>query len=169
MEDILIVDGYNVISAWPELIALKNTSYAHARDKLLQILSDYRGFTGIEIVVVFDAHLVKGGIQRGETLAGIQVIFSGEGETADMIIEKLVDQLPGEMAIAVATSDWAEQRLVMQRGAMRLSARDLLRKVTHAKQNSQKYFINKKNDKAALDLRLAENVRKTLEKWRRGK
>jgi len=169
MEDILIVDGYNVINSWPELITLKKACYAHARDKLLEVLSDYQGLTGTQIVVVFDAHLVKGGVQHKRTLSGIQVIFSGEGETADMIIEKLVDQLAPGLTVAVATSDWAEQQLVMQRGALRLSARDLLQKVNDKKRDSQRYVSPTTVDKRALDSRLAENVRKTLEKWRRGK
>lgn len=167
MEDILIVDGYNMINSWPELVALKKQSYAHARDKLLDILSDYQGLTNVQVIVVFDAHLVKGGVQKKENYGPVQVIFSGEGETADMIIEKLVDQLPPQLAVAVATSDWAEQQLVMQRGATRLSARELLAKVNQLKSDSRKYYKSNVVDRKALDARVEEKVRKTLEKWRR--
>lgn len=169
MEDILIVDGYNMINYWPKLVALKDHSFAHARDKLLEMLADYQGYTGIQVVVVFDAHLVKGGVQHREVLNGVQVIFSGEGETADMIVEKLVDQLPPNLTVAVATSDWAQQQLVMQRGALRLSARELLLLINSVKNNGRNFLNTKPGDNEALDARLAENVRKTLEKWRRGK
>ena len=45
--DILIVDGYNIIGAWPELVGLKKVSLANARDRLIEILADFQGYTGI--------------------------------------------------------------------------------------------------------------------------
>ncbi len=167
MEDILIVDGYNIINSWPELVVLRNDSYAHARDKLLEILQGYQGLASVKVIVVYDAHLVKGGLQRQENIGGVQVIFSGEGETADMIIERLADQLTSRFDVAVATSDWAEQQLVIQRGATRLSARELLENVNKYKINSRKYYRGNTINSQTLDARIEAKVRDTLEKWRR--
>lgn len=58
--DILIVDGYNMIGAWPELVQLKQRDLAAARDRLIEILAEYQGFTGFKVIVVFDAYDVKG-------------------------------------------------------------------------------------------------------------
>ena len=46
-KEILIVDGYNMIGAWPELVKLKNQDLIEeARDQLLQALSDYQNYEG---------------------------------------------------------------------------------------------------------------------------
>jgi len=167
LEDILIVDGYNMINSWPELVTLRSESYAHARDKLLEILQDYQGLANVKVIIVYDAHLVKGGMQRQEKIGGVQVIFSGEGETADMIIERLADQLTSKFGVAVATSDWAEQQLVIQRGAARISARELLEKINNYRINSRKYYRENTKIGQTLDARIEAKVRDTLEKWRR--
>ncbi|MGL5512691.1 MAG: NYN domain-containing protein, partial [Sporomusa sp.] len=63
--DLLIVDGYNVINAWPELIEAKD-NLEYARDKLVDILSEYGAYKGFKmIIIVFDAHMVAGkGVTR---------------------------------------------------------------------------------------------------------
>ena len=62
-KEYLLVDGYNVIHAWDELIELSKVSLESARSKLLDIMSDYQGFnSNITVIVVFDGYLVKGGI-----------------------------------------------------------------------------------------------------------
>lgn len=58
--DILLVDGYNMIGAWPQLKDLKANSFEEARDVLIQKMAEYQSYTGIRVIVVFDAHLVKG-------------------------------------------------------------------------------------------------------------
>lgn len=168
-EDILIVDGYNIINAWPELIKLKNENFEHARDKLLNILANFCGLSGYLAIVVFDAHLVKKGIGRKASQGGIEVIFTREGETADSCIERLVSLLPRQARITVATSDWAQQRLVMGQGALRLSARELLNSIEEARgQSASKIPGLGKNSATVHDI-VNPEIRDTLEKWRRGK
>ncbi|MGI6065950.1 MAG: NYN domain-containing protein [Bacillota bacterium] len=169
MRDILIVDGYNIVNAWPELIKLKSESFEHARDKLLDILANYQGLEGCLVVVVFDAHLVKGGIGTRDNYAGVEVIFTQEGETADSCIERLVTLLPEKMSVTVATSDWAQQRLVMGQGALRLSARELLEKVNKAESRSCPAADNIYKSHLTVNDIIDTNMRSTLERWRRGK
>ncbi|MEL7568513.1 MAG: NYN domain-containing protein [Dehalobacterium sp.] len=168
-EDLIIVDGYNIINAWPELIKLKNESFEHARDRLLNILSDFCGLTGCLVIVVFDAHLVKGGIGHKEILGSIEVVFTQEGETADSCIERLVSQLPRETRVTVATSDWAQQRLVMGQGALRLSAREFLNRVNEAREKSTLKMHGLLKHNTTLDEALNPEMKEILEKWRRGK
>lgn len=128
MEAVLLVDGYNVINGWPELDKIKEENLEHARDKLIEILSNYGSFKGLQVIVVFDGHLVKGGVRTSEIINGVEVIYTGEGETADAVIEKLMHQLPPSVQAYVATSDWNEQKIVLGKGALRLSVRDLHKK-----------------------------------------
>lgn len=166
MQEHLVVDGYNVINDWPELKELARVSLEHARLKLLDILANYRGLVGLQVIVVFDAHSVKGLHDRSDTYLGMEVIFSREGETADSVIERFVHVNQGKK-IFVVTSDWEEQRFVFGSGAYRLSSRQLREEVL----KTEKEVEMGKSGRAvrALENRLPENVRQTMEAWRRQK
>ena len=170
MEEILIVDGYNVINGWDELDKLKVESLSHAREKLIDIMISYGSLKGAQVIIVFDGHHVKGGIRNSEFLAGVEVIYTGEGETADAVIEKLMHQLPPNIKrVYVATSDWDEQRIVLGKGAIRFSVRELAVEVDRLQKEAEKYFFTKKIDKQTLDSRLNIDLLEVLEKWRRKK
>ena len=59
-KDYLIVDGYNMIFAWEELSRLAAENLDAARHILMDVLSNYRGYTKCELVLVFDGYKVKG-------------------------------------------------------------------------------------------------------------
>lgn len=65
MRDVLLVDGYNMIGAWPELSALVQSGMQEARDRLLERLADHQAYSGRRVIVVFDAYRVPG---LGKTL-----------------------------------------------------------------------------------------------------
>ena len=44
-EEYLLVDGYNIIFGWPELNELSKTDIAAARLTLMDILSNYQGYS----------------------------------------------------------------------------------------------------------------------------
>ncbi|WP_227764081.1 NYN domain-containing protein [Zhaonella formicivorans] len=169
MEDILIVDGYNIINGWPELNKLKEESLEHAREKLIEVMSNYGSFKGVQVIVVFDGHLVKGGLRSSELINGVEVIYTGEGETADAVIEKLMHQLPPSLLICVATSDWSEQKIVLGKGAVRLSGRELLHKIQEINKEAEKFYRSNPVESRALDTHLDAKIKSELEKWRRSK
>lgn len=109
---LLIVDGYNMIGAWPELVLLKKQDRLEdAREALLHRLSNYSKYEGLEIIVVFDAQLVPG-VTQSYSKYQLQVIFTEEGETADSYIERIAGELNDRLTqVTVATSDLAEQWL----------------------------------------------------------
>ncbi|BCA84630.1 DNA-binding protein [Enterococcus saigonensis] len=129
-KQLLIVDGYNMIGAWPELVSLKKAEKLEdARETLLSLLSNYAKYEGLEIIVVFDAQFVPGITQR-YTKYQLQVIFTEEGETADSYIERVSGELNNALTqVTVATSDLAEQWVVFSQGALRTSARELYKTV----------------------------------------
>ena len=127
---VLFVDGYNMIGAWPILDKLKKQDkLADARDTLLFMLSNYAKYEGIEIIVVFDAQFVPG-IQQTYKEFGVTVIFTKEEETADTYIEREASERINPLThVRVATSDMAEQWVIFSRGALRVSARELYKAI----------------------------------------
>ncbi len=63
MKEYLIIDGYNIINSWDDIFDLDTLSLEESRIKLLDILSDYQGYSGSRMVVVFDAYKVKDGLE----------------------------------------------------------------------------------------------------------
>jgi len=149
-KDHLVVDGYNIIFAWQELGEIAGVSgsvssesgreitpdsLAAARDKLTDMLSDYAGYTGRQITLVFDAY--KRGNYEGELLHinNIDVVYTRENQTADQYIEKLADEIGKKQLVTVATSDGTEQVIIRAKGCLSMSARELrqeLRRVLEA-------------------------------------
>ena len=107
---ILLVDGYNMIAFWQETRQLfQKSELDAARNILLQKLSHYASFEGIEVICVFDAQYMPGVRQTYEEF-NVQVVFTGEDETADDYIERLAAELNTPLhQVSVATSDLNEQ------------------------------------------------------------
>ncbi len=125
-EEMLIIDGFNIIFDWKELRELMEVHADAAIGSLVDTMTNYHGFTGKKILLVFDAYRIKGRkATRFEKDEPIQVVFTGEGETADMYIEKFVRGKGQNYRVTVATSDGLEQLHVMSQGAVRMSAREL--------------------------------------------
>lgn len=169
MKEFLIVDGYNIIYAWPEFEKLKDSGLDHARSKLISILANYSPLSGQKILVVFDAHQVKNAVERTEVIDGVEVIYTQQGETADALIERLAGTLSNEGTVYVATSDWNEQRIIFGRGAYRITPGELRMQVKRARQESEELYTQSTPADSYLENRLLDKVRSKLEKWRREK
>ena len=125
VQDYLLVDGYNIIFAWDELKELARENIEAARAALTDILCNYQGFRQCRVILVFDAYKVRGGRGEVQQYGGICIVYTKEAETADMYIEKATYQLAGRHRVRVATSDGAEQLIILGHGALRMSARAL--------------------------------------------
>ena len=128
MKPLLLVDGYNIIGAWPEANR-ENWPLDECRDRLIHLLQDYAGYTGQEVCVVFDGYKADRPLRSVEARADFTVVYTRHGETADHYIERQCQQLPKYREARVATSDSIEQTLILGRGATRLSARELWREL----------------------------------------
>ncbi len=169
MEEYLLVDGYNIIYAWPFLDKMKNENLEHARDKLVDVLVNYAAHSGTRVFVVFDAHQVKNGTEHIEDRNGVRVVYTKEGETADAFIEKMVGELTQLGRVYVVTSDYDEQRLIFGLGAYRLTPNDLLQKVEQCRKVERKWSRKPSPVDNYLEDRLADSMREMLEKMRRRK
>ncbi len=88
-EEYLLVDGYNIIQAWPELKELVEDNMGGARMKLLDILSNYQVIRKCQIIVVFDAYRVQRYFEEVIDFHNIHMVFTREAQTADQYIEDL--------------------------------------------------------------------------------
>ena len=141
-EEYLIVDGYNIIFAWEDLKELSRINIDSARDALKDVLSDYQGYKGCHLLLVFDAYKVKGNAGKRETFHNIEVVYTKQDETADAFIEKTVFGIRDRYRVTVATSDGLEQQTVMSLGALRMSARELKEHIEMTKRAGMEAFIS---------------------------
>jgi predicted RNA-binding protein with PIN domain len=169
---LLVVDGYNVLNAWRP--SLDSSSLADARDELARRLLDYAGFSGQEVILVFDAWM-SDRMQRTQEVTGpLTVVFTQKNETADHYIERLCDSRAreveyGRLEIRVATSDNVEQMVVLGRGAIRLSSRELLYEMDAVRREGRAGASRPKaSGRTPVLDRLSEDVRRALDDMRRG-
>ncbi len=137
-KDYLFIDGYNIINAWPKLIRRLKESLDSARLALIADMAEFQALSGEKILIVFDAHQVKGANEVHETIRGVDVVYTKEYETADTYIERAIDRLGTKENIRVATSDGMIQQLVLGRGGTRISANELAVEFEHLRGNSKR-------------------------------
>jgi hypothetical protein len=128
----LLVDGYNIIFAFPELRALAEENIDSARLALLDLLSDYQGFTGTTLIVVFDAYRRKDHKEERYPWHNLFVVYTKTAQTADSYIESFSGRHAASDIVTVATSDGVEQIIVRSQGALLLSASELREEMLRA-------------------------------------
>ena len=168
---ILIVDGYNIINA-RRSGGMDSYSLADAREKLLSDLMDYAGYSAQQIILVFDAWMSDRARRTEERHGAVTVVYTQKGEIADRYIERLCDELAGDielhrLEVRVASSDALEQTIILGRGANRLSARELTMEMQQLRQagirETQQKPVSRRNPIAD---HLPEATRRKLDELR---
>lgn len=159
VNEYLLVDGYNIIFSWEELNELAKENMDAARYRLMDILSNYQGFKKCTVILVFDAYKVKGGLGEVQKHNNIHVVYTKEAETADQYIEKVTHELAKDNHVAVATSDAIEQVIILGKGAIRLSAKDLKEEILRVNNIIRQDYLNKySKGKAYIGEILPDNI-----------
>jgi len=150
-EEYFLVDGYNIIYAWPELKKLADENLDGARMKLLDMLSNYQWIRRCHVIVVFDAYRVEGHKEEIIDYYNIHVVYTREAQTADQYIEKFAYENSKNYDITVATSDGLQQIIVRGEGCALLSARELKAELEAANERiKQEYHKMNKIDRNYL-------------------
>ncbi|MCM1058124.1 MAG: TetM/TetW/TetO/TetS family tetracycline resistance ribosomal protection protein [Firmicutes bacterium] len=131
-QEVILVDGYNIIFAWEELRSLAEVNIDSARDRLMDICCNFQGYSGATLILVYDAYKVKGNPGSVQRYHNIYVVYTKEAETADQYIEKTVHKIGKKYRVTVATSDALEQMIIWGEGAVRLSAKGFYEAVQEA-------------------------------------
>ena len=136
----VLVDGYNMIFAWPHLKALAQQSLDAARDELVDILRNYQSYRQCPVILVFDAYKVKGNPGSVEHYGDLSVVYTREAQTADSYIERLSYDLGKKHRVRVATSDGLEQIIILGHGALRTPASVFLQEVEDVMENIRSFL-----------------------------
>ncbi|MBE6606764.1 MAG: GTP-binding protein [Ruminococcaceae bacterium] len=139
-ETYLLIDGYNIIFASDELKRAAEESLDLARCLLIDKVSSYQAMRRNNVILVFDAYKVKGGVGSVEQIHGISVIYTREAETADQYIEKVAKKLSKDYRVRVATSDGQIQMIIFGSGAARVTPAELWDEITLAEKEMREFI-----------------------------
>jgi len=118
----VLVDGYSVLHQWARLRKIAGRSLETRRNTLIALLERYADHSGRRVTVVFDGYGAKHPIENAGRPRGIEIIYSGNGKTADDVIERMVGESEQRGRILVVTSDNVERQVVETLGAHSVSA-----------------------------------------------
>ena len=139
-KEILLIDGYNVLFAWEEWKDRVRENFDAARLQLSELMCDYAGMTGKDVILVFDAYKVKGNPGSAERYKNIYVVYTREAQTADAYIEKTTLLARQRARVRVVTSDRPEQLIALGNEALRTSAREFRREVIQVQGSIAEYL-----------------------------
>lgn len=105
---LLILDGYNIINAFPDLRRRLSTNLESARDGLYALVSDWRRqHPAWEVLVVYDGQGAGSGMaqnNRGRT-GGVKTIFTVSAVEADERIKEAIRKQDTSTETVVITRD----------------------------------------------------------------
>ncbi len=167
MKPLLLVDGYNVIGAW-SVPRAERLTIEEARDRLVHLIADYAGYSGEEVIVVFDGHYTDRPTRSHSNVNGVEVVFTRHAESADNFIEAQCEQAPRWRQVRVATSDAVEQTVTLGRGAVRISSREFLMELSQVRSTGRVRMREQKVSRGDILSRLPPHQREIFERMRRG-
>ena len=149
----LLVDGANILHAWPELQALLPKDRDAARARLAQRLSAIHDSEEVRITLVHDGRGGELVVERPSKQETFSVLYTPSALTADSVIERLVGKSARPAECIVASGDRAIRQTISALGATPISPDDLAAWVARAEQQQ---------------MRQLKRLRRTTEQeWRR--
>lgn len=163
MPSYLILDAYNVIGALDRY--RDAPTFDAARELLITDALKAAGWTGRELIVVFDAHRAPDP-RKEESRAGgaVRIVYSAPGQSADDEIERLLSRLEG--SATVYTADFALQRTALARGSTRATPKEFANLLDELPALTRNPGVPRKSRIA--DRLSSETIRKLDEIRRRG-
>ena len=128
---LLLVDGYNMIHAFPEFRRLLDRSLAEARAALSRALGGLAAAKkgNVEIHLFFDSKEPRDFFDAEPLVPGVEVHFPFSGETADEAILDYLRLFDNKAQVTVVTDDRNLARQAGDEGAEALSSAGLARRL----------------------------------------
>jgi predicted RNA-binding protein with PIN domain len=127
MQHAYLIDGYNLIHALGMIQRnMPPGGLEASRRRLLEFLT--AAFTGsnADVTIVFDAQGPQATGKRVQEHAGLHIRFAPRTQSADDLIEDLIEQSAQPDRLTVISNDMRLQNAARQRGARAWSHEDLL-------------------------------------------
>ena len=128
----ILVDGYSLLHAWPELAPAVARHTMAARDELIHVLTQYGDALGTPITVFFDGAGAPKGIAAQPSTPAMEILYSRNGQTADDLIERAAYRFKAYGEVLVVTDDFAERDTVIGFGGLASSCATFIAQVKGA-------------------------------------
>ncbi|HAV62254.1 MAG TPA: hypothetical protein DCY13_07790 [Verrucomicrobiales bacterium] len=128
----ILVDGYSLLHNWPELAPGRPRHSQAAREGLVAVLSRYRDASGTPISLIFDGSGAPATAEKPHSTAEFEILYSGPGQTADDVIERVTHRMVRYGEVLVVTDDRAERDTVLSLGGSAASCEQFIVQVNHA-------------------------------------
>lgn len=177
-ENLVIVDGHNLIFDFFKAGKLSGEKIDYIKEKLISDLSVYKSQKNCDVVIVFDARNSENQRRSTQIIDGVKVIYSRKNETADDIIEELAvaetrktDARTGYRNIFVVTSDYHQQKVVLRKNVYRKSCREFNIELKDLKKEIREKMIDFRKESGrkflTLEKRLSDKTREKLSELRK--
>ncbi len=128
----ILVDGYSLLHAWPEIAPGRARHSAAARDELIQCLTLYRDAAGTPLTIVFDGINNDIRLSTVESTREVEILYTRAGQTADQVIERVTHRLSPYGEVLAVTDDNAERDTVIAMGGMASSCGNFIQTIGSA-------------------------------------
>ena len=125
----LLIDGSNVLQAWPETRALARRDREAAKALLMRRVAVLHDYAGWRVTVVFDGRGPELHVEAVGGAADFACVHTPAGATADDVIERLVARAAEPASCLVATADQAERATVEAAGGAWCPPEDLAMRI----------------------------------------
>lgn len=165
----LIIDGYNVVcETEPYKAKFKQGDYDASCDALIADAASFAAQQSYRVTVVFDGTNNPNSTGIPRTIAGVSVIYSAYGHTADSVIERLASEAAGRgESVEVVSNDAQVQRAVMKCTVVRRSVREFVADL-HGGHEDFVEINERPRTKMTLDKRITPEAAELLRKIRDG-
>ena len=157
-----------------EMKKLAEQGLDYAREQLEHRLQNFAAFTGRRLLLVFDGYRVAKSPGSQEERLPLEIVYTGENETADMHIERYLAERRGKKgaeAPAVVSNDNLIRLSVIRQGGLRLSCELFIREYEEAVMRLQEMTAagGKALGMPAVPPALSENVSESAPPPEKGK
>jgi predicted RNA-binding protein with PIN domain len=145
----LLVDGSNIMHAWPELRTLLKRDRDTARSRLSLAVAAIHDAGQARVTLVFDGRGSELVVEQPSGHTNLAHVFTPTGTTADDVIEQLVGRAAAPGACVVASDDRAVRSTVEALGAESISAEELANWAARAaaRQGAQAAGLRRDNER----------------------
>jgi predicted RNA-binding protein with PIN domain len=128
----ILIDGYSLLHAWPELAEGAPRHSETARDALMELLQQYQDACGTPVTVFFDGRGSRKTKPKNQSVNAVEVLFSSSGQTADDLIERAAVRFQPYGEVLVVTNDNVERNIVGGFGGSTAGCDNFIRMIQNA-------------------------------------